>query len=101
MARAAWLLPNSRKLAQTRTAVTIGNMLFMSKTSESCSVATVPLELVTVAPGSQPLRNQKHERSLLGCEQRRAQKVEAADHASRRFANSSAEEASEREPANP
>jgi hypothetical protein len=34
----------------------------MSETSESRGDATVPSELVVVAPGSQPLRNPKHER---------------------------------------
>ena len=33
----------------------------MSETSESRGVATVPSELVVVTPGSQPLRNDKHE----------------------------------------
>jgi hypothetical protein len=37
-------------------------MLFMSETSESREVAIVPSELVVVTPGSQPLRNPKHER---------------------------------------
>jgi hypothetical protein len=34
----------------------------MSETSESREVAIVPSELVVVTPGSQPLRNPKHER---------------------------------------
>ena len=45
-------------------------------------VATVPSELVAVAPGSQPLRNPKHERfARLRATLR--PKVEAAGHASR------------------
>jgi hypothetical protein len=37
-------------------------MLFMGETPEPRSVATMPSELVVVTPGSQPLRNPKHER---------------------------------------